>query len=86
MKHFILQNWYKLSIAAAMLLLSFCCTLFALKYNTVQAGTLKQPFMNNKNNEEKSWVVGCGNYIYEVTYDAFLEKYEFKIIGPVQDY
>lgn len=87
MKLFILQNWYRLSIVAAMLLLSFSCLLFTIKNNTVNAGAAKLPsYAINNDCGEKNWVVGCGNYIYEVTYNAFTEKYEFKIIGPVQDY
>jgi hypothetical protein len=86
MKLFILKNWYRLSVAAAMMMLAFSCLVFAFKYNTAMAGASKLPFRLNKHCEEKSWVVGCGNHIYEVSYNDFLEKYEFKIIGPVQDY
>ena len=86
MKLFILKNWYKLLIATAVILFSISCLVFALKYNTVKAGVANPPLIINKNSEEKLWVVGCGNYIYEVTYNKFHEKYECKIIGPAQDY
>lgn len=85
MKLFMVQNWYRLTIAAAMLLIAISLFVFAAKYNTIRAGTAKSPFTSNTQ-QEKLWVVGCGNHIYEVTYNAFHEKYEFKIIGPVQDY
>lgn len=85
MKLFIIQNWYRLVTGTAMLLVSVSFLIFALKHNTTRAGTTKSPFTINTQ-QEKIWVVGCGNHVYEVTWNAFQEKYEFKIIGPEQEY
>ncbi|MFT3682860.1 MAG: hypothetical protein QM791_21560 [Ferruginibacter sp.] len=85
MKLLIFKNWYRLAIATACLLFALGSLIFALKYNSAKAGT-RPSLPTTKIHETNYWVVSCGNNIYEVSYNAFLEKYEFKVIGPLQDY
>jgi hypothetical protein len=70
-----------------MLLFAFGFLIFALKYNTVYAGTPKSPTSNDTGNiTTQNWVVGVDNSIYVVSYTTYnnseLNRYDFKKIWP----
>ena len=73
MRNFILQNWYRLMTAAAMLI--FACAFFIsiLTNNVANAGT---PNIQTPPSPANTWMVVKGNAIYEVTWDRFSDGYK----------
>ena len=79
MKLFIITNWYKLTIATAMMVFACAFMTFVIKNNEAKAGIPNSQIAPSPTN---TWMAVKGNTVYEVTRDRYSHEYK---CNPVCD-